>query len=43
METISKEIWNVFPSWSESNLISFLWTSSDAVANDGAFLSQVIL
>ena len=43
METISQEIWSVFPFWSESNLISFLWTSSDAVVKDGAFLSQVIL
>ena len=28
METISQEIWSVFPFWSESNPISFLWASS---------------
>ena len=43
METISQEIWSVFPFWSESNLISFLWTSSDAVVKVGEFLSQIIL
>ena len=32
-----------FPFWSESILISFLWTSSDAIPNDGKFLSQVFL
>ena len=32
-----------YPIWSESNMISFLWPSSDAIPNDGAFLSQVIL
>ena len=43
METISQEIWSVFPFWSESNLISFLWPSSDPVAKDGSSQSQVIL